>query len=78
MISWLSRIIGASTLFLALLGFIGCAGSKKSSSNSDYGSSQAEESKSQKLEDARRAAEDAEMKAHELRQGKAKPKSSSN
>jgi hypothetical protein len=56
-----------------MFAFPGCAGSKKSSSSSDYSALDSQEpSKSAKVDDARRSAEEAELKAHQLREEKAR------
>lgn len=76
MVSRLVTMLGTAAVAVSLFGFLGCAGSKNSSSGSDYSAMDngggAEASKSQKLDDARRSAEDAEQKAHQLREEKAR------
>lgn len=82
MLSRSLKSTATAALALSLLALVGCAGSKSAgSSGGDYSAmDNGEASKSAKLEDARRSAEDAEMKAHQLRQEKARnqAKSSSN
>jgi hypothetical protein len=71
----LPRYLAAAAMAASLLALPGCAGSKSSSSSSsDYsalGDSQGP-AKSAKVDDARRSAEEAEMKAHQLREEKAR------
>lgn len=67
-----------AALFL-VAAFVGCAGSKSSSSYSSGDSNpSAEPEKNQRLEDARRSAEEAELKAHQLRQEKNRNTAKSN
>lgn len=76
MVSRFVRFIGPAATAVYLLALLGCAGSK--SSGADYSSigNGSESSKtSAKLEDARRSAEDAELKAHQLREEKARTQS---
>ena len=69
----LFRYLAPAALAASLLAFPGCAGSKSSSSSSDYSAMDSQEpAKSAKVDDARRSAEDAEMKAHQLREEKAR------
>lgn len=77
MVSRFVRFIGPAAIAVSLLGFAGCAGSKSSSSGSDYSSLEGggAAANSAKLEDARRSAEDAEQKAHQLREEKARNQS---
>jgi hypothetical protein len=70
MISRFKSFVMPVTLAAVAAAFMGCAGSKSSSSSSMDSSMSAEPSKNQKLEDARRSAEEAEMKAHQLRTDK--------
>ena len=58
----------------AVMALTGCAGSKRSSSGSSEGMSalKSADEKTSKLEEARRSAEDAELKAHQLREEKAR------
>jgi hypothetical protein len=70
MISRFKSFVMPVTLAVVAAAFMGCAGSKSSSSSSMDSSMSAEPSKNQKLEDARRSAEEAEMKAHQLRTDK--------
>lgn len=76
MASSLLRYLAPAALAASLLAFPGCAGSKKSSSGSDYSALESQEpAKSAKVDDARRSAEEAELKAHELREQKARTQS---
>ena len=76
MASSLLRFLAPAALAASLLAFPGCAGTKSSSSGSDYSAMGNQESaKSAKLDDARRSAEDAEQKAHQLREEKARTQS---
>lgn len=71
----LFRYLAPAALAASLLAFPGCAGSKSSSSasSSDYSAMESQEpAKSAKVDDARRSAEEAEMKAHQLREEKAR------
>ncbi|MDB5050429.1 MAG: hypothetical protein JWO30_3500 [Fibrobacteres bacterium] len=71
MISRFKSFVLPVTLAAVMTAFVGCAGSKHSSSSSmDSSMGSAEPDKNQKLEDARRSAEDAEAKAHQLREEK--------
>jgi hypothetical protein len=75
MVSSFLRSILPAAAVVSLLGFVGCAGSKNSSSGSDYSamdSGSSEPAKSAKVDDARRSAEEAEAKAHQLREEKAR------
>lgn len=70
------RYLAPAALAASLFAFPGCAGSKSSSSGSDYSAMGSQEpAKSAKLDDARRSAEDAEQKAHQLREEKARTQS---
>lgn len=75
MVSSFFRSLIPAAVVVSLLGFMGCAGSKSSSSGSNYSAMDnggGEPEKNQKVEDARRSAEEAEMKAHQLREEKAR------
>jgi hypothetical protein len=74
--SSLLKYLAPAALAAALLAFPGCAGSKSSSSGSDYSAMGSQEAaKSAKLDEARRSAEDAEQKAHQMREEKARTQS---
>jgi hypothetical protein len=78
MVSSFLRSLVPAAVVVSLFGFMGCAGSKNSSSGSDYSALDnggGESARNQKLEDARRSAEEAEMKAHQLREEKARNQS---
>ena len=74
----LSRFLNVAwpvVLFVSLVGFGGCAGKGPSGggdSGGGGGESSAAAEKTQKLEDARKSAEEAELKAHQLREEKAR------
>ena len=76
MASSLLRFLAPAAMAASLLAFPGCAGSKSSSSGSDYSAlDNGESAKTAKLDDARRSAEEAELKAHQLREEKARNQS---